>query len=122
MLQSSIRRGQMDREGIFLRKVLADESESNEDKVNSWVKVQYDPVVWLRKIDLKGNDAMIADRPTYTQRTLFTGDFRSDITSQNRLVCEGKVYEIIAVTDNAEGRERYTDFMCNLLDNETWSA
>jgi SPP1 family predicted phage head-tail adaptor len=122
MLQSSIRRGQMDRQGIFIKKSLAETSDSNEDKVAAWVKVDYDHTVWLIKRDLKGSDSILADRPTYNQRTLFIGDYRTDITSENRLVVDGRVYDIIAVTDNNESRGRYTDFMCNLIDNETWSA
>jgi SPP1 family predicted phage head-tail adaptor len=120
MLYSKIRRGQMDREGTFIKKVITT-SDSNEDKISSWIEVATDPTVALRKRDLQGNEALIADRPTYMQRTLFIGDYRTDITPENRLVVDGRVYEIIAVSDNNESRGMYTDFMCNLLDTDVWT-
>jgi SPP1 family predicted phage head-tail adaptor len=120
MLQSSVRRGQMDRQGTFIAKDL-EESESNEDKVAGWVEVETDPTVWLKKRELAGKTEMIAERPTLIQNVIFTADYRSDISTQNRLVVEGRVYEILAITDNGESRERYTDFLCNLLDTEVWT-
>lgn len=120
MLQSRIRRGQRDREITFIQKVLT-ESESNEDKVDSWEVVDENPTVYALKEDLSGNDVLIADRPTYMQRTRFVTDYREDITSENRLVCDTKVYEIIAVTEFESGRERDIQLMCNLIDNELWT-
>jgi SPP1 family predicted phage head-tail adaptor len=120
MLQARTRRGQRDREITFIQKVL-EESESNEDKVDYWELVGTDPVVYALKEDMSGNDVLIADRATYMQRTRFITDYRSDITTKNRLVCDERVYEIIAVTDFESGRERDTQIMCNMIENELWT-
>jgi SPP1 family predicted phage head-tail adaptor len=120
MLQSSIRRGEMDRTVTFIKKVIA-ASSSNEDKVSSWVEVDTNPTVSAKKIDLKGNDVMIGERLTYVQNTKFVIDHRSDLTTQNRAVCDGAVYEIIAVTENNSSRAFYLDVTCSLLDTEVWT-
>lgn len=121
MLQSSVRRGELDREGTFLKSV-KETGESNEDRITGWIEVDTDPTVFLRKRDLSGKDEVIAERLTYMQKTVFTGDWRTDITTENRLYVEGKVYEIIAVTDNMQSRGMYKDFMCHLLDTEEWTT
>lgn len=120
MLQSKIRRGEMDRSVTFIQKVIVD-SDTNEDKISSWIEVDDNPTVAAKIEDLRGNDVVIADRLTYVQNTRATIDYRSDITTQNRMVLNGKVYEIVAVTMNNSSRDRYQDLMCNLLDNEEWS-
>ena len=120
MLQSSIRRGEMDRTVTFIKKVL-ENSSSNDDAISEWVEVSVDPVVSAKKVDLKGNDVVVADRLTYVQSTKFTVDHRTDLTTENRLVCEGRVYEIIAITENNSSREFYIDVVGNLLDTEVWT-
>jgi SPP1 family predicted phage head-tail adaptor len=120
MLQSSVRRGELDRLVTFIKKVLS-AVDTNEDYVASWVEVSTDPTVYCKKIDLSGNDVVIDGRLTYTQNTKLIIDFRTDITSENRAVIDGKVYEIIGVTDNNSSRGVYKDVMCTLLDTEEWS-
>lgn len=120
MLQSSIRRGEMDREVTFIKKVLGSNS-YNEDEITGWVEVDTDPTVSSKKIDLKGDTMMVAERPTYVQNTKFIIDYRNDLTTENRAVCNGKVYEIIAILDNNSSREAYLDIVCNLLDTEVWT-
>lgn len=120
MLQSSIRRGEMDRQVTFIKKVIGSNS-TNEDEITGWVEVDTDPTVWAKKVDLKGNEVVIAERLTYVQNTKFVVDYRSDIDTENRLVCDGSVYEIIAITKNNSSREGFIDVMCNLLDTEVWT-
>jgi SPP1 family predicted phage head-tail adaptor len=120
MLQSSIRRGEMDRTVTFIKKVIGTNA-TNEDEITSWIEVATDPTVSAKKVDLKGDTMLIADRPTYVQNTKFTVDHRTDINTENRLVCGGRVYEIIAVLENNSSREFYIDVICNLLDTEVWT-
>jgi SPP1 family predicted phage head-tail adaptor len=120
MLQSSIRRGELDREVTFIKKVIGSNA-TNEDEITSWIAVDTDPTVSAKKVDLKGDTTIIADRPTYVQNTKFIVDHRTDLTTENRAVCSGKVYEIIAILDNNSSRDFYIDVVCNLLDTETWS-
>lgn len=111
----------MDREITFIKKVISTGA-SNADHIDSWVEVAEDPTVWARKKDLPGQDIVENEQLKYAQRTLWTIDYRTDLTIDNRLVFEGKVYQIISVTDNESSRERYTDVMSNLMDRETWSS
>lgn len=120
MLQSSIRRGEMDRTVTFIKKVIGSNA-TNEDEITSWTEVATDPTVAAKKVDLKGETQFIAERMTYVQNTKFTVDHRTDLTTENRAVCDGKVYEIIAILDNNSSREFYIDVICNLIDTEVWT-
>jgi SPP1 family predicted phage head-tail adaptor len=120
MLQSFIRRGELDREVTFIKKDLSTGA-SNADHIDSWVEVDTDPIVWARKRDVKGDVGIIAEQVAYSQRTVWTVDYREDLTADNRLVHSGKVYAIIAVTENGGSRERYLDVMTNLLNSEVWT-
>lgn len=121
MLQSFIRRGELDREVTFIRKDISNGA-SNADNIDAWIEVATDPTVSARKKDLKGDVGIIAEQVAYSQRTLWTVDYREDLTADNRLVHGGKVYQIIAITENAGTRETYLDIMTNLLNSETWTS
>ena len=120
MLHSKVRRGELDREVTFIKKVVSNGA-SNADNVDSWIEVTTDPTVFARKKDLGGQDIVVAERVTYTQRTLWTVDYRTDLTTENRLVYGGKVFQILSITDNESGRDRYLDVMTSILDPETWT-
>lgn len=121
MLQSRIRRGELDREITFLKKVISD-APSNADNIDDWVKVDIDPDVFARKRDQTGDVLMSDQRVTYSQRTEWVVDYREDINTENRIVYNGKVYDILSVTDYEDGRERYLAIMSHLRDNETWTV
>lgn len=110
----------MDRTVTFIKKVIGSNA-TNEDEITSWIEVDTDPTVSAKKIDLKGDTMVIAERQTYVQNTKFIVDYRTDLTTENRAVCDGKVYEIAAILDNNSGRETYSDVVCNLLDTEVWT-
>ena len=120
MLQSVIRRGELDRTITFIKKVIETNSH-NEEEVTGWTEVSTDPVVSAKKVDMKGDTTIIADRPTYVQNTKFVVDYREDLTTENRLACDGKVYQILALPEDNSGRERYLNVMCYLLDTEVWT-
>lgn len=120
MLQSNIRRGELDREVTFIRKDLSIGA-SNADHIDSWIEVATDPIVNARKRDLKGDVGVIDEQVAYSQRTVWTVDYREDLTIDNRLVFGGKVYQIIAITENNGTRETYLDIMTNLMNAEIWT-
>lgn len=120
MLQNRIRRGEMDQEVTLIKKVIG-ESVTNEDRTDRWIEVDQYPTVCAKVEDLQGNDVVIANRLTYAQRTRATIDHRDDLTTQNRMVLNGKVYEIMAIIRSNSSRDRYLEVMCNLLDNEEWT-
>ena len=120
MLQSRIRRGELDREVAFLKPIKSNGS-ANSDRVDGWEKVTTDPDVFAKKKDLPGRDIEVAGRLTYAQRTIFIVDYRSDLTTENRIYYNSKVYEIISLNDHEDSRERYLEIMTNLLDTEVWT-
>lgn len=122
MLQASVRRGEFDRQVTFLRPIITTGT-ANSDQTTGWGVVASNPTVKAKKVDLRGNDIVESDRLTYTQRTKWIIDYRSDISSINRLyeVGRAKVYAILSVTDFESSRNRYLEVMTNLLDNEVWT-
>jgi hypothetical protein len=120
MLQSPVRRGELDRDVTFIRKDLSNGA-SNADNIDSWVEVATDPMVRARKRDIKGDVGVINEQVAYSQRTVWTIDYREDLTIDNRLVHDGKVYTIISTAENSGSRERYLDVMTSLLNTETWT-
>lgn len=120
MLQSKVRRGELDRLITFIKPII-ENSDSNADKITGWEEVSQNATVYARKKDWSGREVVVADRLQYVQRTVFTIDWRSDLTTINRLVHGTAIYEILALLDNESGRERYLDVQCNLLDTEQWT-
>jgi SPP1 family predicted phage head-tail adaptor len=110
----------MDRTVTFIKPVYS-VGDANGDHIDSWVEVDTDPIVSAKKIDIKGDTVLIAERMTYVQNTKFIIDHRTDLTTENRVVCDGKVYEINAILENNSSREFYQDVVCNLLDTEVWT-
>ena len=119
MLQSKIRRGQMDRQITFIRKV-TDDNNFNEKEEVSWAALATNPTVWARMQERKGGEVINADRLTYVQETNFLIDKRSDITTEDRVVFEGQQYNIVSITTNEESR-MYQDVLCEIADNEQWT-
>lgn len=119
MLQSSIRRGELDREITFIRATFS-RGTSNQD-VATWAVLATNPTVFARKKELKGNEVVVGDKLTYIQKTLFTIVYRGDLTTKDRAVFSGRVYEIVSITEAGEQRKSYLDIMANLLDNEVWT-
>lgn len=117
MLQSSIRRGELDREISLIKEIIVDDA-ANAGSNNGWELVDENPVVKARKKELAGKEVVVGDRLTYVQATIWTIVYRTDLTTRNRVVFKGKPYEITAITE--EGREQYLHLYANLLDTEQW--
>jgi SPP1 family predicted phage head-tail adaptor len=120
MLFSKVRRGELDREITFIKKTIA-VGASNADNITSWVEVATNPNMFARKRDLGGQDVVVDEQIQYAQRTLWTIDYRTDLTTENRLVYGGKVFAILSITDNESGRNRYLDIMSSQINAETWT-
>jgi SPP1 family predicted phage head-tail adaptor len=120
MLQSRIRRGELDREITFLKKIIGS-NETNEDEDLGWTRVATDPDVFAKVIQRPGKEMMIADKPTFVQTTLFIVDYRTDLTIDNRIHFNSKVYAILSVTEHESGRDRYTEIAAEILSNILWT-
>jgi len=117
MLQAKdIRRGQLDREITFIKPVIS-RGTSNQDKVTGWQNVTSYPDVFARVKELPGNEYVIGGQLKFVQKTEFIVTYRTDLTTVNRVVYDGRVYEIISVVSTPQ-RGMYTQVMANLLDGE----
>lgn len=124
MLQSRVRRGEMDREITFIKKVVGTNS-FNEDTEESWVLVDLNPTVFARVVDKQrpqGNEVVVADRIVAIQITIFTVEWRNDITVEgHRVVYNGRPYNIVNIIDTMGVRGTTIDVQAELIDNETWT-
>jgi len=115
MLQSKIRAGQLDRQITFISKTVT-VGTANSDYINGWA---IGTTVWAKKTDLPGSEVVADDRVTYVQKTVWTIRYLTGINTENRLVYNGKIYEILSITENEGSRDRFLDVTSNLLDTET---
>jgi SPP1 family predicted phage head-tail adaptor len=109
MLRSKEIVGRLDYRVTFQQKVIG-VNESNEDEEVSWENIDTSPTVWASKNDRSGNEAYRADKLTDYQGVTFTIRYRTDITPENRLVCNGIPYNIIAIQDIS--RKRFLSVEC----------
>lgn len=119
MLQNRIRAGERDCEITFIKESTSRGS-SNQDKINSWVRIDTDHSVFARKTEMKGNEIVVNDQLKFVQKTIFNVYFREDLTTKNRIAIGTKVYEIISITEPGETRRTSLDIVANFIDNETW--
>lgn len=124
MLQSRQQIGKLDRQITFLQRIIS-KGESNEDKIEGWEEIESNPTVSASKRDLSGTEVPIADRMTQAQPTKFTIRWRSDLvakdSTQLRLVCEGRVYDIKSIAEDNESRRRFLNVMTDIIDNIIWT-
>jgi SPP1 family predicted phage head-tail adaptor len=120
MLQSRIRRGELDREVTFLKKIVG-ENETGEDEDLGWEVVGVNPYAFAKVIQRPGKEMMIANRVTFVQTTLFIIDHRTDLTTGNRIYYNSKVYNILSITEHESGRDMYSEIAAEVLDNEVWT-
>lgn len=124
MLQSRVRAGEMDREITFVKKVLTQSAFNTRDEA-SWVRVDQSPTVFARMKEIvrpRGNEEVIADRIVSIHITVFTVRYRTDITTENnRVIFEGRPYNIVHVMNTDGVRGSFLDVQTELVDNETWS-
>ena len=115
MLQSKLRAGQLDREITFITKTVT-VGTANSDYINGWTN---GTTVWAKKTDLPGTELVVDDRVTLVQKTTWTIRYMTGLTTQMRIVYNGKIYEILSIVENEGSRDRWLDISSNLLDTET---
>jgi len=119
MLQTKIRRGELDREVYLIKPVIVDDA-ANAGTKPTWELVDTDSLVFARKKELPGKELIVADRLTYVQMTIWTMIYREDLTTENRVVYKNKPYEITSIIES-DARGMYIDIHATLLDTETWT-
>jgi SPP1 family predicted phage head-tail adaptor len=119
MLQTRIRRGELDRQIYLIKPVIVDDA-ANAGSISNWVLVDEYPQVFARKKELPGKELVVADRLTYVQMTIWTMVYRTDLTTRNRIVYNQRPYEITSIIES-DARGMYIDIHATLLDTETWA-
>jgi head-tail adaptor len=117
MLQSRIRRGEMDKKISFIKKVI-ESSDSNEDYVGSWEYIASNPHVQSRIRQLPASEVMIADRLTNIAKSEFVIDGRTDLNTRMRIVYKTRCYDIVSITEHEMSRERYQLIVGEIVDTE----
>jgi SPP1 family predicted phage head-tail adaptor len=121
MLQSRIRRGEMDKRITFLKKVL-DTNTTNEDEVTSWQPITTNATVWTKVIQFVGREVVVADQIQSVFRTQFVIDYRSDLTEDMRILYNNKLYNIISIIEHESSRNGYLLVAADVIPNETYTA
>jgi len=99
MLQSRIRRGQLDRQITFIEKEF-DTAATNEDPIAGWDLISNNPTVWAKVEQKAGREVVIAEEIQSVINTTFIIDWRNDITAKNRIVLDTKVFNIISISEH----------------------
>jgi SPP1 family predicted phage head-tail adaptor len=94
---------------------------SNEDKITGWELINTNSSVWASYRPSRGTVSVDQDRIVYTQTSVMTIRYRTDLNVRMRVVDEnGQVYAIVSIAESGD-RKRYTDLTVNIVDNEFWS-
>lgn len=109
----------MDRQIIFLKKEFASSS-ANQDEISEWVKVTNNPKVWSKFEQKPGREVVIADQIQSIINGNFIIDWREDITEENRIVLDDKVYNIISVSEHEGSRRGFLFIQVENVPKLTW--
>lgn len=121
MLQSRIRRGQMDRQITFIKKVKG-ANFTNEDELTSWEKVTSNPTVWAKKEQKPGREVVVNEQIQSIVNTTFIVDWRNDIDETMRIVEDSKVFNILTINEHEESRKGFLLLNSESVPNKTWPA
>jgi SPP1 family predicted phage head-tail adaptor len=97
--------GRMDFRITFQEKVIGT-NVSNEDEEQGWDDIATNPTVWASKDDRSGAENYQADKLTDYGKTIFICRYRTDITAEMRVLCNGEPFNIIAPPREI-GRRRF---------------
>lgn len=120
MLQSRVRRGQMDRQIIFIKKVIGS-NVTNEDEITDWIKVTNKPKVWAKVDQKAGREVVVSDQIQSVINTTFIIDWREDLTEENRAVLDEKVYNIISISEHEGSRRGFLMIQAEIIPKVTWT-
>lgn len=118
MLQSRIRRGQLDRQIMFVQKVIGSGA-ANEDALQSWEKIDEDPQVWAKVDQRPGGEVVVADQIQSTMNTSFIVDSRGDLKPEMRIIYNEKYFNILSIAEHEGSRNGFLLIAAEQVPNET---
>jgi SPP1 family predicted phage head-tail adaptor len=120
MLQSKIRRGELDRQITFLQKDVGSNS-TNEDATDGWEEIVTNPKVWAKVVQKQGSEVVVADQIRSVQNTTFIIDSRSDLKEEMRIAYNSKVYNIISISEHESSRG-FLSISADQIHKETYAS
>lgn len=109
MLEVKQNIGRLDRRITIQERILG-ENESNEDEEVGWTDIETKPIVWASIEDRSGNETYQGDGLTAYENSTITIRYRSDIKPTYRIVCDDRIYDILAIHEVS--RKRFLSLTC----------
>jgi SPP1 family predicted phage head-tail adaptor len=100
-----VKAGALDSRATIRAKTLTPDASGQ--SIESWTDVE---TVWAEKTDLRGREFFSAQAINAEIETRFRLRWRTGLTPENRLVCDGRDYEILSVAEI--GRREGLELMC----------
>lgn len=95
--------------------ITGDNQDDLGQEVEAWGLWKY---AWARKIEAKGSETLANQRESGQQPVVFRVRYRSDILTSDRIVCDGRAYDIESQVEI--GRRAMLDLFCTVhLTTET---
>jgi SPP1 family predicted phage head-tail adaptor len=117
MLQSRIRRGELDKQIVFVKKIIV-AGAANEDALSGWELIDTDAQVWAKVEQIAGGEVVVADQIQSTMSTSFIVDYRTDLTAEMRIVYAGKYFNILSTPEHEGSREGFLSIAGEEVPNE----
>jgi SPP1 family predicted phage head-tail adaptor len=102
-----MRAGRLDRRLELRHRVVASSDPNGQNKA-SWSSAY--ATVWARKIEVSGREYFQAQTKDAESTVRFEIRYRDDVVATDRVLCEGKNYELIAPPSEIGRREGLTLF------------
>jgi SPP1 family predicted phage head-tail adaptor len=96
--------GSMNRRITIQKKVIGSDA-SNQRKITGWENIDRSPVVWAHIDERSGSEAFQAEQLVGLTSAIITIRYRTDLSIENKVVFNGKNYDIQAIIDRNNDRK-----------------
>ncbi len=93
MLQSKYKVGSLDKRVTFQQKIF-DVDESNQKTITGWENIATNPTVFASVDETNGSEVIQAEQLNGLKTSIVHIRYRSDLTSENRMIYNGEKYDI----------------------------
>lgn len=108
MLRSKEKIGRFDSK-VYLLKPVFGPTTSKGQNITGYTEVDDDPEPYARWRNKLGNNTIEADQILHVQQAIVTLRYRSDLTLQNKVVKDNRMYGIHSFAESGETRKRFLD-------------
>ena len=100
MLQSNEQIGRLDKRITFQEQIIGVNA-SNEDEQTGWQNITDTPTVWAKVEERSGSEVYRAEKLTGLTVAVFTIRYRTGITEKNRILYNGKKWDIHSILNGS---------------------